>query len=380
MVSLANLTSSALGLAANLRGWRTRRKLLIIESDDWGAIRMPSRDAWERLLAAGIRVDRSRYDSLDCLESKADFQALMNVIDAHRDVHGRPAIFTLNTVMGNPDFAAIEQDNFQRFHHQNLFDSYEEYYGENLRNAWASAMSKDLIRPQFHAREHLNVPLWMNSLQRGHPETKLAFDNCFYGLKTDTGSPNQCNYLSAYWPDSQQHLMEIQKIVANGVEIFQETFGYRSETFVACNYVWPEKLERHLLELGIYAIQTQRGQLTPDPRMGGRAKVRRHYVGKTGAYGQVFSVRNVLLEPFLDDSEEWPKRALGQVRQAFRLGKPAVVSSHRINYVSGLSTKHRDRSLRFLSAFLNEVAREWPDVEFLSSCDLARLLQRSYSK
>ena len=28
----------------NIPGWRTKRKLVVIESDDWGAIRMPSKE------------------------------------------------------------------------------------------------------------------------------------------------------------------------------------------------------------------------------------------------------------------------------------------------------------------------------------------------
>lgn len=28
----------------NLPGWHTRRKIVVIESDDWGSIRMPSKE------------------------------------------------------------------------------------------------------------------------------------------------------------------------------------------------------------------------------------------------------------------------------------------------------------------------------------------------
>ena len=129
---------------------------------------MPGPKTYEQLLKAGIPVDSSPYDRLDCLENRDDFQALMNVIDAHRDASGRPAIFTFNTVMGNPDFDAIEADQFRRFHHQHLFESYQQYYGEDMEPDWRAAMEAKLIQPQFHGREHLNVPLWMRDLQAGH--------------------------------------------------------------------------------------------------------------------------------------------------------------------------------------------------------------------
>ena len=52
--------------------------------------------------------------------------------------------------------------------------------------------------------------------------------------------------------------------------------------------------------------------------------------------------------------------------------KPAIVVSHRINFVSGLNTAHRDRSLGMLGRLLDEVLRRWPDVQFMSSNELAR--------
>jgi hypothetical protein len=35
---------------ANLPGWCTNRKIVVIESDDWGSIRMPSLTIFENLL------------------------------------------------------------------------------------------------------------------------------------------------------------------------------------------------------------------------------------------------------------------------------------------------------------------------------------------
>jgi len=374
-VNLADLKSATLRLATNLRGWKTRRKLLVIESDDWGAIRMPGPEAYRGLLEAGIRVDRSRYDSLDCLENRDDLQALLNVIDDHRDASGRPAIFTLNTVMGNPDFKAIEADEFQRFHHQNLFESYRHYHDEDLKEDWGKAMTDGLIRPQFHAREHLNSPLWMSDLKAGHEETRLAFRHGFYGLKTRTGSPRQKNYLAAYWPDSPEHLADITKILDDGLSQFRETFGFDSATFVGCNYVWPEAIEVQLRERGVMLLQTQRGHSQPDPYSNGSIRIRRHHTGETNRYGQRYAVRNVRFEPYLDENTDWASRALAEISQSFRLNRPAVVCSHRINYVGGMDLEQRKRNLRQLNRLLDGTLERWPEVEFITSDELAELMQ-----
>lgn len=373
MPSLATLKSYLARTATNLRGWRTRRKLVVIESDDWGAIRMPSRQAYDSLLKAGIRVDRSHYDRLDCLENRQDLEALFNVLDAHRDRQGRPAVFTFNTVMGNPNFEAIERDGFEKFHHQHLFDSYRYYHGEDLEPCWYEAMAQGLIRPQFHAREHLNSPLWMEDLRAGHAETRLAFSHGFYGLKTRTGAAPQGNYLAAYWPGSPPQLQAIRDIAQDGLDQFQSLFGFASATFIACNYVWSAALEGTLAERGVHMLQTQRGRVDPQPD--GSPRIRRHYTGQRNALQQRYSVRNVHFEPYLDSRRDWATQALSEIKQAFLLRKPAVICSHRINYVSGMSTAHRDRNLLLLDQLLTRIRQRWPEVEFISSDALATQME-----
>ena len=51
------------------RGWTTDRKILVIESDDWGSIRMPSREIYEKSLRAGYRVDLNMFDKYDSLHA-----------------------------------------------------------------------------------------------------------------------------------------------------------------------------------------------------------------------------------------------------------------------------------------------------------------------
>ena len=342
---------------------------MVIESDDWGAIRMPSPEAHNRLLKAGIRVDRSRYDSLDCLEKQEDFQALMNVIDSHRDASGRPATFTFNTIMGNPDFEAIESDGFLQFHHQHLFDSYRQYHGQDLEEYWRRAMKDNLIRPQFHGREHLNVPLWLSDLQTGRVATRAAFKVQFYGLTTRTSSPRQKNYLAAYWTESESELESARERLESGLALFRETFGYESSTFIACNYVFPDELEPVIAGRGVRLMQGQRGQLVPSPVDGG-IRIRRSWTGQISRHGLLYSVRNVMFEPFERKNIDWVDKAMREISESFWLRKPAIVSTHRVNYVGGMSKPHRDHSLRLLDQLLGKIRNRWPDVEFITSDEL----------
>jgi len=372
---VSRLKSDALQLYTNLRGWKTDRKLLIFESDDWGATRMPSHEAYQDLLRAGIRLDRSPYNRLDCLESRDDFQALMNVLSSHQDASGRPATFTFNTVMGNPDFGAIEADGYREFHHQHMFDSYRYFYGEDLEADWQNAITAGYIRPQFHAREHLNCNLWLKDLRNGHPETRIAFKHKFYGLETKTSSAWQEHYGAAYSAESAEQLNAMKAIVREGICQFEATFGFTSRTSVACNYVLPAEIEGYLAKAGVEMIQTQRGYMQPLPLQDGRRRKVSRFTGQRNEYGQFYSVRNVLFEPYLDISRDWVKSTLSEIDRAFRLGKPAIVCSHRINYVSSMCHTVRDRTLSQLDEILHEIRRRWPEAEFYSSDDLWFLLR-----
>ncbi len=375
MPRLSALKSSLNRIWTNWRGWKSNRKLVVIESDDWGATRMPDRKAFDALLAQGLRVDQSRYDSLDCLEDRADLELLFEVVSRHRDGHGRPAIITFNTVMGNPDFSAIAADRFERFHLQHFFDSYRHYHSDCLESIWRQAISERLIRPQFHAREHLNSPLWMRDLRAGHEQARIAFEHQFYGLKTDTSAPGRRSYLATYWPGREDDIPEILAILDDGLRLFQDTFGFRSRSFIGCNYVWPEQVEERLAANDVDYLQGQRAQLIPDPARQWRRRPVAHYAGKRNRYRQRYGIRNVVFEPYQRPDSDWSRKALREVGQAFLLRCPAVICSHRINFVGGMDRSHRDSTLRQFDHLLGEIRRRWPDVEFVASDDLAAAMQ-----
>lgn len=359
----------------NARGWHTNRKIVVIESDDWGSIRIRNQKSFDNLLKAGIRVDKSRYDSLDSLEKKQDLEFLLEVLAKHKDQNGNPAKFTANMVLGNPDFDKIEANGFQHYYRRSFLETYQYYNQEDLKSSWFQAIDHNLLQPQFHSREHFNVELWMKDLQKGNQETLLAFQHHFFGLKTKTSSVYQTNYLAAYRAESEQELKVINTILTEGLKEFEQVFGYRSQSFIACNYVWPKEIEQTLFENGIKTIQSQRGQVMPQLSQNGKPKTEYHYTGQKNKFNQIYTVRNVLFEPFENDKLDWVDKALNEIKNAFIWRKPAIVSSHRINYVSQMSVKHRDESLRMLNQLLDRVLIIWPDVEFMSSDELCKIIK-----
>ena len=166
---------------------------------------------------------------------------------------------------------------------------------------------------------------------------------------------------------------DIKDIIEDGLNLFERLFGYRSRSFIPCNYILPEALEAVIASLGIELIQGQRGQLRPSSD-GSTVSVRRNYTGQRNKYGQLYSVRNVKFEPFEDPSRDWVASALREIKSAFFWGTPAIISTHRVNYVSGMDIRHRDRNLRLLDTLLRKILATWPDVEFASSDELISMM------
>ena len=88
-------------------GWRTNFKIIVIESDDWGSIRMPSREVYKKCLNAGYRVDKNPYERYDSLLSQKDLELLFDLLIQFRDRNGNHPIITANCVVANPDFEKI---------------------------------------------------------------------------------------------------------------------------------------------------------------------------------------------------------------------------------------------------------------------------------
>jgi len=96
----------------NARGFKTNRKIVVFESDDWGSIRMPNKETHSKLEKAAFSKRFTLYDKLDSLERREDLQSLLDIASEFKDFNNKPLIFKLNTVTQNPDFKKIKESNF----------------------------------------------------------------------------------------------------------------------------------------------------------------------------------------------------------------------------------------------------------------------------
>jgi hypothetical protein len=352
----------------NRGGMRLKERLVILESDDWGAIRTPSATALEAFVGRGFAMAGSVYQ-YDMLESAEDLDRLFNLLLEFRDNRGNPPVITGNMIMANPDFEAIRQSGFSAYQYELSSATCLRHAGHELvPQLWNAGMQQHVFRPQFHGREHLQYKRWLRTLQTGDASALFAFDRgATYSGKADY------SFMEAFDWDAPEDIAEQKNVLTEGLRLFEQQFGFRSRTFIAPCYNWDPAIEPHLKSQGIDMLQGIRSQLCPTGTFDQYRKIAHHF-GETNKAGMRFSIRNCFLEPSLYPGRDWVDLCLMQIRTAFMYRKPAVICTHRINYVGGILAANRDRGLRDLKRLLSAISVQWPDAQFISSDQLTDYL------
>ena len=349
----------------NLAGWHTARKIIVFESDDWGSLRIPSREALSKLSALGYQADKTPF-ALDCLESEGDISSLAEVLSSVSNGRGENPVFTLNNIVANPDFKKIKESGFSQYFFEPFTETYRKYPNhEKSPGLIREGIEKRLFKPQLHGREHLNVNRWMDLLKAGDSEVKGLFGLSITGLPDRLSKEGHRSFQRAFDYDKAEERAESARLIKDACNIFQQTWNYRALSFVAPNFFWDDTIEKSLHENGIKYIQGQRAQFISDYKGGYRAKY--HFTGQKNRLGQVYLVRNALFEPSFDKNRDWVDTCMKEISMAFKLRKPAIISSHRVNYIGSIDPANRDRGLRSLGRLLSEITRRWPEAEFISS-------------
>ena len=352
-------------------GWRTPQKLLVIQSDDWFAIRTSGPEALQRLKELGVQCERCHYMQNDHFERGEDLSALFETLNSVHDNSGRRAVITANCLSANPDFERIGQSGFTEYHAEASMTTASRISGaEGNPGIWRQAIDSGVCEPQSHGREHLQIQRWLRALQSGTDQiTRTAFDCRMFGISGHIVPGRRESFLAALDTTLEPDPADPEPLLREALAEFKAMFGFGSRSFIAPNYVWPESVEPILFRHGVEYIQSGRVQWYPSAD-GSRRCRRRRFLGNSNRLRQRYLVRNVEFEPASNPSVDWVDQALGEIRLAFRLRKPAIVSTHRVNFMGGLDPGNRDRGLRNLQELLRAVVRHWPEVEFISTTEL----------
>lgn len=355
----------------NMRGMRTPRKLVLIESDDWGSIRMPSREVFDSLQAEGLHPETDPYLRYDALESDEDLQQLFSVLTSVEDSKGNPAVLTANAVVANPDFDKIATGQFKAYHYEPFTTTLNRYSGRGqVLDLWKQGIRQGIFIPQYHGREHLHVMRWMADLAAGDEMLHKAFSHRMISISS-VPSKMRFAYMEGMDHQDEKERLAKKEVLETGHSLFQQLTGYGSRSFIANCYIWDDTVEEVLQGEGIVVMQGILNQIRPVGE--GKHILTKHFMGEK-KNGMAYTIRNVFFEPSLDPSINWVDEAMSRIQTAFRWQKPAIIGSHRLNYIGSVDPRNRESNLASLQQLLQKIVRQWPDVEFISSASLAELI------
>ena len=356
----------------NIPGWHTTEKLVVFSVDDYGNVRLDSKGARERMAARGVELN-GRFDHLDTLETRQDLEGLLETLSSVTDSRGRHAVFTPYALSANPDFEAMAQSD-QGYQYEPLIRTFERLAAdqpaayEGAWSLWQEGIRAGLLKPQFHGREHLNVEVLERKLKAGDRALKINIENrSMAGLGDEPSSPG-VGFTHGFGLWERAETVRHLEIIADGLKLFEQVFGFRSKTFTPPAQRLHPELYPFVESQGVRAIDKP---LHCVRRLDPERTVREfNTLGRRRNQGHVSLVRNVVFEPTNDRSFDSVGLALDQVAAAFRWRKPAIISSHRVNFCGHIEEDNRAFGLAALRRLLQGIVQRWPDVQFISADEL----------
>lgn len=382
MGSIAMLIDRMKRNVVNIPGWSTSRKIVVFESDDWGSIRVRSNEDVAAMRRAGFNLDNSSFYQFDALECNDDLTALFEILSKHRDSVGRHPIFTLVSNVANPIFEKIEQSGFSEYFWEPFIETLKRFpQHDRVYALHKEGVDQKLTYPVFHGREHLYVRRWMRLLQQANQSALTAFHHGACSNMYGIGGEYLGELPAAFDLEFASDLEYLHSVIDEGLKTFEQIWGFKARYFVAPNGPFNNSLEKDLFDRGVEYILGEKHQ--NEPLGDGRYKKHYRWMGMRNRLGQTYLARNCFFEPGIMEGglcEQPIERGLKTIERAFRWHKPAIISSHRVNYAGFLNPKQRKHGLVLLDRFLLEIKRRWPDVEFMSSVELGDFITGKSNK
>lgn len=367
----------------DFKSFKTSHPVVVIESDDWGSLRTKNTETREKLNQISKLVKEDPYTQLDSIATQSDLENLFDVLKSVKDRNGNPACITANVCTANPDFLAIKHDNFERFHYVPFTKTLEDY-SENtsLFELWEQGRKSGVFKPQLHGREHVHALAWLAELKAGNNDLLAAFELETWGIPYKAKTIQRRANLQAALDYYGLHLEENyhKEWIADSVQLFNEAFGFNPKSFIPPAYTWHSKVHQHLKSEGIISVQGIKLQYQPEHTLNTKYSRKPHYIGQKDKSGLRYTTRNAFFEPYSSNyrnnnsKHDLVNLVLQEIDNAIKQKKPAIIGTHRVNYIGRLDIKHRDRNLNSLKSILSQVVKKYPNVEFMDSVQLSNYL------
>jgi hypothetical protein len=355
----------------------SQQRAVVLESDDWGLCGfVPDSAAWQgidrRVLAPG-RFPAAYWNST--LEDSAQLGRLGRVLMRHRDLDGLPPVLQPNYILSalSYDQATEDSGRWRRF---NLPDLPPRYGRAGLWEMVAALQEAGVWHPELHGRYHYDPQRRQRAVQ-DNPTARRAAAR---GILIFPGSSRALEL------DPRRGRQSLAADLDTMMSIFAGLFGRAPVSVVAPDYSWTAMSEELWQSSGLRVVQAKRQQRRPqgsDGRPLTRAvKVLARAWDRFARPDLVYLERNCDLEP--SQADGWRAEAavcLDQIEAVWRGGEPAIVETHRVNYVH-LDGARAERGRRALAALLAGLLGEGSTragARFLVDDELAQLYRTGTS-
>jgi len=351
-------------------GAKVPYKIVIIESDDWGSNRIASKCDFDGLVKAGIlNKDCSVYDRCDSIARSEDLSCLFEVLSKYKGVDGKSVVVSAFMNPANPDFDKIRECDYREYHYETFLETLDkEGEKDKVQALWSNGIEDHLLHPEYHGREHLSTPLWMEALQKDE-KVKKAFDHRYYSVSTDSIPREASQFRPTLYFDNNEQKEWLKTALSEGLDIMTDIFGYTPIAFAPSNGVSHPDFDKVLYDKGIVGLHNPY-RYEPDGNGGGvYAKC-----GKENAIGQTYYNRNCVFEP-IQSSYDTVDFCMAQIQGAFNWHKAAIISTHRVNYMGSIDSNNREKGLKELDRLLTAITKKWSDVRFMSTDEYIQLIR-----
>jgi hypothetical protein len=211
----------------------------------------------------------------------------------------------------------------------------------------------------------------MKALREGHKGLRLAFEHNSIGA-TMYENKEIPEYLGAFHPGTSTDIRDLKKVIETGAELFRLNCGYSPTHFISPNKESPTQLDRTLQMNGVrYLTMSKIRHYSVGD---GKYRTELNWLGRKNKLGQIIITRNCIFDPVSDQGKDWVNSCLKEIDISFKWNKPAVVNTHRVNYVGHISNSNSDLGLRELNRLLSEIMKRWPETEFMTSTELGEAI------
>lgn len=355
----------------NIFGPASFRKIVTIDCDDWGGIRMPPGNLSYKLGMENLPLTKTRY-RFDTLESRKDLEMLFDILCSVKDNKGNNAVITAVTNVANPDFIRIKESGYSNYYYEKFTDTLRRHYPDSdVFTLWKQGINSGIFIPELHGREHISVFFWLKRLREGDKNLIKAFENEFVHLKVD-GIPEPVSEFRAafYFNDNDQKLFLVEAI-KDGIKLFKEIFGFSPRIFVPSNNLFHPDFDRIVAEEKVKFLYSSYRMRYPGRK--GKLKYKNFIIKNNIPKGITYYTRNCSFEP-TDENYRGIDLTMQQIAAAFRWGKIAIISTHRANFTGEINPSNREKGLREFKKLLKKIVSTWPDVEFMSTADALEIV------